>query len=922
MVRASFFTLLAVLLAQTASAATLSGNAENGYTLTLEQPGWAARWQGEELWLVTQDKTLETLPEGVTARPLNVADAGGFALTVPAQKLAVSGNGKVWQLQSGAPQATQTTLVLKESLQTAGPHYGWYKLTEEPAKSPIWVALGGGAPVAVQSDMGTLLPAVHGVWFQPETPAQVTGKKLVFEAPLGNLPALVTPAVDLESADLATAEAEIEAEQHPLALPFNPEDVIAPATQEPVRAIPLPERAGTAEDVRSQFSQTMDRLINALFAVEDVPVPGEKENEVEWQPQPQAPTQLGALELELPESALTRAEEKDQKQPVEKGVTPQVIAAPAPQVGANVARFMVPSTARAVYRTQEERLLAALQAATPAGRAAARRALAEFYLVNARPEQAAGVMAADADKTPDGTLIKGVAHALKGDYVGAAQAFNSIKAWPDDLQPHVALWQAYVMAKQEQHADAAAQFAKALSPTASLYPAAVEMQLYLTNGHSLEVLERYAELEKLMQQMAKRMPQGQLPPAAIRLLASAAIGLEKFNDAEALLAQAANNTEDLPTAYHAQYDFVHYLLKRDDLSKELAIGHLEDLRRLWRGTPIERDILNDLGHMYRDNKEFRKSLARFRTYTTYFPNADHVADNTAKMTRIFMAAFEPENITAFDGLGVLGMYFDFRELTAAGDKGDALIEEIGKRLQNLGLITQAIDLYERQLATRVENPETRALFGAILAEVYSLDDRIDDGFRILKETEPKVTLPAELQERRAVARGNLHLIALEWAKAEQAVAGYKGYGAERVRIEAAWGAENLAQLVLLLAQEFKQKSPAPWGAQEKADALRYMYALHKLKETPALLRFQQIHQERLSGADMNNQLNVLLLDLYQDPVAINGDAALAQVSRALQGYNHFVADYNTTLEMRLDELIQREKFNRMRRQPTARRVEY
>jgi tetratricopeptide (TPR) repeat protein len=920
MVRSSLLFLALSLLSFPAWAGTLVvQNDPLKLELELEKPGWAATWQEGELWLLTNDKNLQ-VTSSLTVRALPIKEVAGVALPLKQQPLKVVGKGRKVQLVPGKQTPSQNVLLLKDELVLGTKGTNWLSL-KDGGKS-YTIAMGVAAPLAYAHDkIGEILNSVYGVWFIPEAAVTVANEKAqrvaLKGASLPQLTGLGSPVGNMVSADLLAEDSQAQSAQ--ANLPFNPEDVTVPNTQgdKPEIGLKIATDVSATENVRTQFSQTMDRLIDAIFAVEDIRTPGEEaEESIDWQIAEVKET-AKALDLDMPESAMKEGEEK----PAEAASLTTVAEPVMPEVAANVARFLVDPEEEnfpEFYRDQERFYLDKLRDVTPSMRFAARRELAEFYLRESRAAEAAGVMQSRNDITPDGTLVKGVALALQGQGEVAEQTFNQIKDWPEDLVPHVELWKAYSFAKQGKTDEAAKAFSKHLSPTASLYPHAIEKELYLAYGRSLEEQGSYKDLELMLKDMAGRMPNGTLPPPAVRMMASVAIAQKKFGDAESLLAQVANNTEDTPTAYQAQYDFVKYLLKRNDLSLDLAIGHLEDLRRLWRGTDLERDILNDLGHIYRDDKQFRKSLERFRSYTTYFPNAKYVLDNTAKMTRIFMAAFEPENRETLDGLGVLGMYFDFRELTAVGDSGDKLIEEIGSRLQKLGLIDQAIELYERQLATRVENKKNRALFGAILAELYPMSARVGDGFSILEETATK-GLPKDLRERRAVALGNLYLFEGEWEKAKTAVEPFKGTGATRVRIEAAWGGNDLTKLALLLTEQFKGQSENKWGAQEKADALRYMYALHRLSQTPALLRFQEIHGDRLMQANMNNQLNVLLLDRFQEPLKINGDKALAKVSRVLSSYNNFVADYNTTLEMRLDELIQREKFNRMNRQPTGRR---
>src|SRR5690606_37009587 len=104
-----------------------------------------------------------------------------------------------------------------------------------------------------------------------------------------------------------------------------------------------------------------------------------------------------------------------------------------------------------------------------------------------------------------------------------------------------------------------------------------------------------------------------------------------------------------------------------------------------------------------------------------------------------------------DSLGpvdALGLYYDFRQLTPPGARGDEMIRNLARRLVRVDLLPQAAELLQYQLDNRLRGV-ARTQIAADLAVIYLADRKPQEAIRVLNDTRLP-DLPESLVRQRRI----------------------------------------------------------------------------------------------------------------------------------------------------------------------------
>lgn len=701
---------------------------------------------------------------------------------------------------------------------------------------------------------------------------------------------------------------------------------------QPVQALPtapsLPQLVPDVQkDVTKQanFDDALEQLDKAIEKIYSIPLPGEKVPQVTPPKAPKAsappPTKADeskpAAQKNVPLPANTTKKKPAKQTSLPSAFTPKKNALPralgqaAPLVTKRLfERF---DEDKSYLETKESLLLQIVEAENAKLRDKLRLELAQWALLNQRFPEAQGILA-QLPKKQDGKPQNEKARLLYG--ISLLLQNKTDEAQPllgEPLAPeaHRKLWLAAAYTKKGMHQKADELFAEH-EQAARRYPYFMREKLILDQLASMIEVGNFAPVPEKVEQLKRISPDKRLPPAAYYLLGRANLKLGKNEDAEKWLAAAANS-EKPEIAARAQYSFIDYLLETDQLGKKQAREHLEQLRFSWRGDDLERNVLYDLGHMYLEREMFREGLERLKYYTTYFPAAPRKEEVSKLMTQTFIRMFLPENLAAHDELSILGMYYDFRELTPPGEQGDELIREMGERLENLGLFERATNLFERQLAYRTQDELEKAHIGLTLAKLYHAMGEPVAGLSALDKTK-FAQVPTKLAFDRKLLRGKLHLLAKDYEKAYNAIKDLSGPVADRLRADVAWAEEWHEGVVKMLQPYFLTRNrPENWNELQVQDFSRLAYSFYRLEDVTNLLVLKELYKQQIFDSGLANTINFLLQDLgapSDQLIEGLGVGNMQAVVERLSGFNKFREKYRRAQVDRVKERVQREFYNR------------
>ncbi|HEY6024640.1 MAG TPA: tetratricopeptide repeat protein, partial [Pseudolabrys sp.] len=256
------------------------------------------------------------------------------------------------------------------------------------------------------------------------------------------------------------------------------------------------------------------------------------------------------------------------------------------------------------------------------------------------------------------------------------------------------------------------------------------------------------------------------------------------------------------------------------MGRKDVINDLETLTTVWRGDETETEGLKLLAHLYTEDSRYRDAFHVMRTALLAHPNSDMTRKIQDEAAVTFESLFLGGKGETLPPIEALGLFYDFRELTPIGRRGDEMIRRLADRLVSVDLLDQAAELLEHQVDHRLQGA-ARAQVATRLAVVYLLNRKPDRALATLQATRVS-DLSNDLRDQRllleARAMSNLgrHDLALEL------ITNIDSREAMRLRADVLWAARRWRdageQIELLYGNRWREF--APLNDIERSDILR------------------------------------------------------------------------------------------------------
>ena len=498
------------------------------------------------------------------------------------------------------------------------------------------------------------------------------------------------------------------------------------------------------------------------------------------------------------------------------------------------------------FWTRQSDLITAISAVEPAQRSLPRLDLAQFYMSRSMYHEAKSVtdvMLTDPlNKEESGALIM---HAIASILIGRpAQGLKDL-ANPVIGNSHDSqLWKALAYARQGKWADAREKFKNVEFAIASL---PLDIQRIVTMDAmraSLEVKD-YAGASKRRGELEVVGVSPEAAPgfAVLRGRLAEALGHDKDALDDYKFAVASS---DRPAAAEAKQLEVALRQKRDEISKEDALRELETLSMTWRGDSIEVKTLQMLSQMYSENGRYRDALTAARTATKLQPNAEASRQAQDLASDLFTQIFLGPKGDELPPVEALGMFYEFRELTPIGRRGDELIRRLADRLASIDLLDQAAELLQYQVDHRLEGA-ARAQVAARLSMIYLANRKPDMAITALRASRIS-DLSGELRQQRLLLEARAQSDVGRHDLALDIVSNVSGREVLRLRSDIFWAArrwrESAEQIELYYGERFRDFKPL--NAVEKSDIIRAAVGYALADDTIGLSRFREKYAPLMS----------------------------------------------------------------------------
>jgi tetratricopeptide (TPR) repeat protein len=246
-----------------------------------------------------------------------------------------------------------------------------------------------------------------------------------------------------------------------------------------------------------------------------------------------------------------------------------------------------------------------------------------------------------------------------------------------------------------------------------------------------------------------------------------------------------------PTRAEAIYRTLLLLDQAGKLNLAKATETLSAESLLWRGNPLEADMQKLLAELYFRHGDYRLGFETVKQAVANYPESPPINALRDEAQSMFGELFLNGMADALGPVDALGLYYDFRQLTPPGARGDEMIRNLARRLVRVDLLQQAAELLEYQLDNRLRGV-ARTQIAADLAVIYLADRKPQDALRVLNATRlpdipESLARQRRILEARAMIDGGRDQLALDMLR------DLDGRDATLLRIDAHWKARRYAQ---------------------------------------------------------------------------------------------------------------------------------
>ncbi|MBI5318734.1 tetratricopeptide repeat protein [Bradyrhizobium sp.] len=478
----------------------------------------------------------------------------------------------------------------------------------------------------------------------------------------------------------------------------------------------------------------------------------------------------------------------------------------------------------------------------------ARMDLARFYMARGMYHEAKGMADFVLDEAkpgfedPGALLLRAVAHILIGrPTAGLHDLANPVIGNNYDSQ----LWQGLAKARQAKWAEAREKFKNVEFAIASLPPELQRIVVMDAMRASLEVKDFAGAARRRSDLDVVGVPQELRPAVSVlrgRLAEALGYDRDAMNDY-----WTAISSSDRESAAEAKLREVMLRQKREEIPQADALRELETLSVIWRGDAVEVKALQLIAGIYAENARYSEALTAVRTATRLQPNSEVARQAQDMASALFTELFLTPKGDDLPPVEALAMFYEFRELTPIGRRGDEMIRKLADRLVAIDLLDQAAELLQYQIDKRLEGA-ARAQVAARLAMVYLTNRKPDRAISALRGTRI-ADLSGELRQQRLLLEARAQSDVGRHDLALDIISNIGGREAVRLRSDIYWASrhwrESAEQIELYYGDRWRDFKPL--NSSEKSDIIRAVVGYALAEDAIGLARFREKYAPLMSG---------------------------------------------------------------------------
>jgi tetratricopeptide (TPR) repeat protein len=473
--------------------------------------------------------------------------------------------------------------------------------------------------------------------------------------------------------------------------------------------------------------------------------------------------------------------------------------------------------------------------------------LARFYMARGLYPEAKGILDVALAKPgtssaiPAALMVRAVAETLAGRPELAMKDLNDPAIGSNfDTQ----LWKALVSARLGKWAEAREKFKNAEFGVMALPLDLQRILLIDAMQSSLEVKDYSGATARSNDLQTIGVSSSQASALAfLRGRLAEALGRDK--DALSNYHDAATS-DNRPVAAEAALAEIALRQKRNEISDDEALQNLEIQSVIWRGDALEAKNLQMLSHLYIEKGRFGDALATAIQATKIDPSSDAARTLQDDASALFSQIFLTDKGDVLPPITALGLFYQYRDLTPIGRRGDEMIRRLADRLVAVDLLDQASDLLQYQIEKRLDGA-ARAQVAARLATIYLMNRKPDRAIAALRSTRIG-DLAGEVRQQRLLLESRAQSDVGRYDLALDIISNMTGREAIRLRSDIYWAMrkwrESAEQIEVLYGDRWRDFQPL--NDVEKSDIIRATIGYALANDAIGLARFREKYAPKMA----------------------------------------------------------------------------
>lgn len=530
-----------------------------------------------------------------------------------------------------------------------------------------------------------------------------------------------------------------------------------------------------------------------------------------------------------------------------------------------------------------------LRADSPEGKQAAWYDLAKLYVANQLGAEAEGALNiistqnGGESETARFLTLMGAAQVLMG-----RNADGMVMLSQDQVveTPDAAFWRVIGAVATRDYAEARKAY-PAADRVAGTYPRDLQARMLLDAARASIELNDFGNASTLLAQVdVATLPRSQY--ALIDLLGSRiADASGRSGDAVEFLNHAVRTGRG-PVAAEANYRLIQLQQREGLITREQAIKRLEGLEVAWRGDDIELMTLKTLAELSVEQGDFRRAFEATRVASEISPKSEITRGMQDEMGAAFASLFLDGAADKMRPIEALALYYDFKELTPIGHRGDAMVRKLANRLVDVDLLPQAAELLQHQVDSRLRGA-ARAQVAADLALIYLLDNHPDRALMTLSRTR-QAQLPTNIDRQRRVVESRALSETGKTDMAVELLTPLRGLDVDRLRADILWEGKRYHDA----GEEIERLLGGRWGDQgplsdaEQMDVLKAAVAFALAGDEFGRERLRTKFLTKMSGTK-----NASAFEVVTGPYTTSGYEfrSVADMIKTTDSIGQFLAAY-------------------------------